>query len=175
MMNRAYWVIEDKFMAGALPSSVHPIEIKEKINFLLAKGITIFINLMEEGEVGHNGKPLNEYLPILKEESERLNIDTKMIRFPIIDLSIPSKDEMKLILSAIKDYLDSGHKIYVHCWGGVGRTGTVVGCFLMELGLVSTNTVLSKIEELKSQTDIRNRLSPETFEQKNFVINWLKP
>ncbi|MBA3406233.1 MAG: dual specificity protein phosphatase family protein [Gemmatimonadaceae bacterium] len=28
----------------------------------------------------------------------------------------------------------SGHSIYVHCWGGVGRTGTVVGCYIVRHG-----------------------------------------
>ena len=37
---------------------------------------------------------------------------------------------MLAVLDAIDIALCEGHGVYIHCWGGVGRTGTVVGCWL---------------------------------------------
>ena len=39
---------------------------------------------------------------------------------------------MREILDCLDDALRSGRKVYVHCRAGIGRTGTVVGCLLVE-------------------------------------------
>ena len=42
------------------------------------------------------------------------------------------------MLDTIDQALAAGHTMYVHCWGGVGRTGTVVGCHLVRHGQQGT-------------------------------------
>ena len=51
-------------------------------------------------------------------------------RIPVRDVSVPSKDGMVMILDRIDQALAQQRPVYVHCWGGKGRTGTVVGCYL---------------------------------------------
>jgi protein-tyrosine phosphatase len=46
-----------------------------------------------------------------------------------------SRGEMRAVLACIRQALAAGETTYVHCWGGIGRTGTVVGCWLVESGL----------------------------------------
>ncbi len=58
-------------------------------------------------------------------------------------------------------------------WGGVGRTGTVVGCYLLKQGMANKNTVLETVKTLKKNTTIVNRVSPETEEQREFVLDWI--
>ena len=54
--------------------------------------------------------------------------------------------------------------VYVHCWGGIGRTGTVVGCLLVDDGL-SADAALARLDELRSVTRKRRMPAPQTREQ----------
>jgi protein-tyrosine phosphatase len=48
---------------------------------------------------------------------------------------------MERILATIKRAIDERATEYVHCWGGIGRTGTVVGCWMVqEAGLTDANS-----------------------------------
>ena len=55
-------------------------------------------------------------------------------------------------MSGILDVLAAaerdGAPAYVHCWGGIGRTGTVVGCHQRERGY-SAERALERVEELR--------------------------
>ena len=67
---------------------------------------------------------------------------------------------------------DKGKMPYVHCWGGIGRTGTVVGCWLARHG-GGGEDALNQLKQLWTnctKSAIRN--SPETDEQENFILNW---
>jgi protein-tyrosine phosphatase len=60
----------------------------------------------------------------------------------------------------------------VHCWGGTGRTATVVGCFLLEEALESRITVLERIKELTAHASQFFWPTPQTPEQCDFVTSW---
>ena len=80
---------------------------------------------------------------------------------------------MATILDAIGDSLDAGEPTYVHCWGGVGRTGTVIGCWLLRHGLAEPSNVLDVLMRLRQQDQERRyRMSPETEGQQRFVKQW---
>ena len=78
------------------------------------------------------------------------------------------------ILNLIDEYNSKNKIVYVHCWGGVGRTGTVVGCYLKGHGIADNNNVLNQIDTLKINTPIASRMSPETIEQQDFILSWNK-
>ncbi|NJN80266.1 MAG: hypothetical protein HC797_07245 [Anaerolineales bacterium] len=42
---------------------------------------------------------------------------------------------MKNILDTIDNEIENGNPVYVHCWGGVGRTGITAACYLIRHGL----------------------------------------
>jgi hypothetical protein len=56
-------------------------------------------------------------------------------RCTIVDFGVPSPQEMTAILDVLDAALAAGRVVYLHCWGGVGRTGTVVGCYLVRHGM----------------------------------------
>jgi len=61
--------------------------------------------------------------------------------------------------------------VYVHCWGGIGRTGTVAGCWLIEQGH-SCDEAFARIKELRAPTPDGQIESPQTAAQRAFVRGW---
>jgi len=171
---RSYWVIPGKFLAGRIPSSPDVSRIRETVEALVGLEIDCVINLTEADEKTFSGALLNDYAATLREVATQVGRSVEVIRMSIPDLSIPSVPFMKKILNKIEQVLTEGKSVYVHCWGGVGRTGTVVGCYLQRKGYTNKENVLEMIEYLKRTTDLVNRLSPETDEQRDFVLHWQK-
>ena len=55
---------------------------------------------------------------------------------------------------------DAGECVYVHCWGGIGRTGTVVGIELCRAGVATTEDFVEVIRR-RRRFDKGGRSSPE--------------
>lgn len=162
----AYWVIPGKLIAGGFPGSTNEIARKMKLGGLINTGTKAVVNLMEEDEKNYQDQLFHNYAPVL----EANKIETQ--RFPIKDMSVPTVSQMTNILN----YIDEAHAmqkiVYVHCWGGVGRTGMVIGCYLIRHGLANKTNVFDVIQKLKKESSIAERNSPETIEQRKFVENW---
>jgi protein-tyrosine phosphatase len=82
---------------------------------------------------------------------------------------------MSRILDHLEGELAAERKVYLHCWGGVGRTGTVVGCHLVR-GRRSGDEALALLAQLWQGMSAEKRLdfpeSPQTAEQREFVRSW---
>jgi len=130
---------------------------------LLGVGMTSFIDLTEELEYGRQ-----PYEGLLWEEAARMGRRVAYQRFPIKDLSIPTKPEMSNVLDAIDAALDTGENVYLHCHAGIGRTGMTVGCYLVRKGLMGDHALM----EIARLRDGLRYQSPETPEQIDFVRGW---
>jgi protein-tyrosine phosphatase len=86
-------------------------------------------------------------------------------RAPIRDLSVPTPDELVSILDEIDAEIARGGIVYVHCWAGCGRTGVVVGCWLVRHG-ATPHDALTRIGEA------RGLGCPQTLEQRLLVLSW---
>ena len=81
---------------------------------------------------------------------------------------------MVRILNQIDLCIKYDNPVYLHCWGGKGRTGTVVGCYLARHGLTEGNEVIEMIKELRKNAEDFSGPSPETKAQISMVLNWKK-
>lgn len=165
----SYWVLPNRLLAGAYPGRPDPAEHQARIHALVDAGIRQFLNLMEEHEIIYNGEPFVPYLDIAAARGQGVH----MIRHAIRDLSVPTPTRMTAILDAIDGALAADQPTYVHCWGGVGRTGTVIGCWLLRHDLATRHNVLDVLRELRQQDqERRHRVSPEMEGQQRFVKKW---
>ena len=162
----AYWVTPNQLMAGPFPTSYMIDGTKEIIETLITAGIRQFIDLTESRE-----HALDHYQPILQELSRKKGVQLKHDRFAIPDHGIPSHSLMARILDLLDASLAARRPVYVHCYGGIGRTGTAVGCWLVRHGL-SGRQALDRIKELRKDSSSEYDFSPETPEQRAFVLGW---
>ena len=58
--------------------------------------------------------------------------------------------------------------MYVHCWGGIGRTGTVIGCWLAGQGL-GYDDIVERLASLRAGTRKAGRRSPEADSQHDLL------
>jgi protein-tyrosine phosphatase len=79
---------------------------------------------------------------------------------------------MRMILDRIDAALGEGRPVYIHCRDGIGRTGTVVGCYLARHGIASGRTALEKLQDLRQNNETAPLASPETEEQCRLVLSW---
>jgi predicted protein tyrosine phosphatase len=160
----AYWV-RPGLLAGAYPAPRHNTPLAmERIERLLAAGVRAFVDLTERGE-------RDPYLPMMSDAAARLGVTVSHQRLPIRDYHTPSRDEMRGILDQLDAALANSQTVYLHCWGGIGRTGTVVGCHLARHGM-SGATALREIMRLRRNALCGEMPSPETPEQRQFVLEW---
>lgn len=80
-------------------------------------------------------KELEPYNLLRKEETRGLELSPVHVRKPTVDYSILTKSEMIEILDLIDSAVAERRQVVIRCWDGVGRTGTVVGCYLVRQDL----------------------------------------
>ena len=169
----SYWVIPGLLLAGEYPGDKDPRGARQKLNSLVEAGVRHIINLIEVDETDRSGKPFAVYDRVVADLAEEVRCSVTCERRSIKDLGITDPSRMSHTLRAIDEAIQDGKPVYVHCWGGVGRTGTVIGCFLMRHGMATRENVLEVIQRLRSHDPKAKRPSPETAAQVEFVTSWL--
>lgn len=163
-----YWVEPGRLLAGEYPAVSARRKTRKRLTQFLDAGINLFINLTEEHE-------LDSYEPELERVADKAGaLGIAHERRSIRDMTAPTDpSHMTQILDLIDNSLANDRRIYVHCWGGVGRTGTVVGCYFVRHGM-SGKDALKRVGALWGSThkSVWYPNSPQTIEQVEFVLNW---
>lgn len=161
---QSYKIVECPcIFAGEYPGNVDEDVAKCKINQIVTFGIKHFIDLTEENELA----PYSQLLPE----------NTVYTRFPIRDTRTPkSIDQVHELVDKLKEISKNNENIYIHCWGGVGRTGTIVGCLIADvLNIKNINEVLKILRKNFSQMPKASfRRTPENKYQINFIKNYIE-
>lgn len=161
-----YWVVPGRFLAGEHPGSQSRAEAMDRLRRFLVAGITCFVDLTEPGEL----PSYEALLPFATPEGRRV----EYLREPIRDHGVPAGPEVVArAIAMIDDALDAGHVVYLHCRAGIGRSATVVGCWLAGRAGAAVDP-LDQLQELWQQS-VRSRSwpeVPETEQQVEFVRDW---
>lgn len=138
-------------------------DAQEHIAWLCHIGVSIIIDLTAYDDM------LPSYMPLLATNAPHIVRQ----QFPIIDGSAPSEVQMVAILRAIDDAVASEQTVYIHCWGGFGRTGLVVACWYKRTEGSGT-AALKRLQEARYAIQSR-RPSPDYSAQVSFVMRWQEP
>ena len=153
-----------RVLAGEYPGSVDLDDARSKLRWLLETGVSAIFDLTEAGE-------LEPYSTVLTEEANRLGVAPEHQRWPIRDVSSPTVEAMTEMLDAIDEAVEAGKVVYLHCMAGLGRTGVVVGCYLVRHGR-SGEEALVEIARLRRDLPYGSMDSPYTDGQRNMVREW---
>jgi protein-tyrosine phosphatase len=165
---RSYWVVPGRLLAGYFPGHHDEDRARSQCSRLVDAGIRTVMSLMEEPEVNLAGEPFGDYAEYLSTDRG----SARFVRMPIMDMSVPDPEDMRAMLDTIDASLANDKPVYVHCWGGRGRTGTVIGCWLMRHELATAETVFGLIASLRAAVPDAYLASPETDAQMALVSGW---
>jgi protein-tyrosine phosphatase len=145
------WIEDGRLLAGRHPCAWTPDDAEAEVGALLRFGVTLFLDLTQPNEL----VPYEALVPA----------GARHVRVPVQDFTVPSDEQILVALDLIDDELRSGGVVYVHCWAGCGRTGVVVGCWLVRHGS-HPRAALQTIAET------RGLGCPQTLEQRLAVLDW---
>jgi hypothetical protein len=178
------WVILDRLMVGAYPSSFDDVENEQILRGVLECGITTFVCLQLEYQHGvpeaqwRAGVSLRPYiedaLEICEKERGKNAIvapeNLKFLHHGIVDCGTTTDSTVLELALDICYRLLADEVIYLHCWGGHGRTGTVVA---VTLGLMYDVNSTEALTRTQLYHDLRvcslNVPSPQTPQQRRQV------
>ena len=156
-----WWVEPGAVLAGEYPGAKTPEGARAKIGLLVDHGVRTFVDLTQPVD------GLEPYVDHVDREAHRRGLELQHLAFPIPDMDVRPHDGYDEIVDAIRSSTDAG-VVYVHCWGGIGRTSTVVGCLLVDGGL-DADAALADIDRRRSVTRKAHQPAPQTPSQIDVV------
>mmetsp|Transcript_93304 Transcript_93304/g.301840 ORF Transcript_93304/g.301840 Transcript_93304/m.301840 type:complete len:337 (+) Transcript_93304:84-1094(+) len=197
----ANWLLPGQLVAGRYPF-VDPVYCRshqqgeEQLRLLLGPaGVTTFVCLQEElpeqedavawpsvgiPADGFLGGTFQPYATVAKALAVNYgNSGVKFLRAPMPDLGIPPEGLLERLIPELERRLNAGEVLYLHCWGGRGRTGILAACLLgSRFPDLSPEACLCAVQagfSARGSPLDRGVLSrsPQTAEQRSFVHEWL--
>eukprot|EP00741_Cyanophora_paradoxa_P002627 tig00000615_g2549.t1 len=168
------WVVPGRLMAGAYPASLNDYEHINTILSILKKGIDTFCCLQAEAEQycpesrWRKGQGIRTYLQdareLLKREQSQLSQrKVDWLHCKIRDGFIGPDEVVMALVEHLCARFVRGDVLYVHCWGGHGRTGTIVSLMLVYLYGLSADEAMKIVQWTHDRRkNPQNMRSPES-------------
>ena len=137
------WLIEGKLAGSAIPTS------KDEVKWLQEEGVKSIVTIREV--------PLDEdwvdemkYLHVLSD-----------------DMGVPSFDDLKNSVDYVHERIQNNEAVMVHCLAGLGRTGTILACYLIKYEKMSANDAIHHVRE-------KRHGSIQSFVQEEMIFQYAK-
>ena len=183
------YVIQGRVIAGAYPAVVQDDDTHRLLRSILKTGVNTFVCLQAEFNpvvsdiAWKSGKALRPYIKdaqkiIMNAKQARqssqgnedlLNIyqsKLDLLHLPIVDGSISSDQAMSDLADDCCQRVLNGERLYIHCWGGHWRTGTLVAIMLARLYNLDGLQALHYTQKMHdARVSHQNTSSPQTQSQ----------
>ena len=112
-MNAFDWLVQD-----AVGGCIYP-DREESLAVLAGRlGVSVLVNLHERP---HAGDTLARH-------------GIEQVHLPVRDFTPPTPEQLDAGVAAIAAAVAAGRRVAVHCAAGLGRTGTLLACYLVHEG-----------------------------------------
>ena len=113
------WLEEGSLAACAYPTT------EAVLAELAGRGISVLVNLHERP---HGAEILTRH-------------GLAQVHLPVPDFTPPTPEQIELGVAAIAEALSCGSRVAVHCGAGLGRTGTLLACYLVQRGMAAEEAI----------------------------------
>ena len=137
------WLIEGKLAGSAIPTS------KKEIEWMQEEGVKSIVTIREEA--------LEFPLP---SEMKYLHIHSN-------DMGVPEFDDLVKTVDFIHDRIVNDEPVMVHCLAGLGRTGTILACYLIKYKKMSADDAVQKVRDERPG-------SIQSFPQEEIIFQFAK-
>ena len=117
------WLIDGKLAGSAIPTS------KDEIKWVQEQGVKSIVTIREEPLVDEWIKDVN-YLHVMSN-----------------DMGVPEFDDLIHAVDFIHRRITNNEFVLVHCLAGLGRTGTVLACYLVKYQNMTADEATQKVRE----------------------------
>jgi atypical dual specificity phosphatase len=129
MLPNFSWVIPNRLAGSARP--LHP----DAIEAFSRRGVAAVVSLTEE--------------PLPAELVRRAGLECAHV--PVVDFTAPTLAQLEEAIAAIDGFLEQERPVAVHCAAGMGRTGTILACYLVRQGMSAADAITS-VRERRPQS-----------------------
>ena len=137
------WLIENKLAGSGIPTSINEVE------WVIEQGVKSIVTIREEPLDDDWVKDIN-YLHVHSN-----------------DMGVPEFDDLVSTVDFIHTRITNNEPVMVHCLAGLGRTGTILACYLIKYQKMSADDAIQKIREERSG-------SIQSFPQEEIIFQFSK-
>ena len=120
------WLVDGRLLGCSYPRG------ERAMRALARQGVSLLVNLHERAH----------------EPARLARHSITETHLPVADFTAPSPEQLEHGVAAIREALGAGKRVAVHCGWGLGRTGTLLACYLVSEG-ASVEEAIAKVREVR--------------------------
>ena len=140
------WLIEGKLAGSAIPTS------KDEVKWMEDEGVKSIVTIREE--------PLDEDWV---KNMNYLHVHSN-------DMGVPDFSDLVFSVDFVHSRITNNEPVMVHCLAGLGRTGTILACYLIKYEKMSAEDAITHVRE-KRHGSIQSFVQEEMIFQYEKALN----